>query len=149
MNADDVLRRDEQMHLPQQVDVVGRLLAGAVEDEEPVVAVVVELRSLAEVGGVLERERMKLEDLTELIDLRGARVRQVGPEEPAARGVVADAVGVQGREARDRLVLRGRCWVRAHGSNRDCGRPPRRRAGGGSLRCDERRRQAGTLRRAR
>ena len=49
------------MHLDEPV-LVGR---GAVDDEEHVVVVVVDLRPLAEVLGVLDRERVELEDVAQ------------------------------------------------------------------------------------
>ena len=61
------------MHLDEPV-VVGR---GAVDDEEDEVVVVVDLGALPEVLGVLDRERMELEDVAE--DLEVA-------QRPAGRG---------------------------------------------------------------
>ena len=51
----------EAVHLDQPV-LVGD---GAVDDEEDEVVVVVELRPLAEVLRILERERMELEDIAQ------------------------------------------------------------------------------------
>ena len=63
MNGDQVLAAYEQVHLAQRVGISALMAPGAIEDEENVVVVVVELGALAEVLDVLERERMKSEDV--------------------------------------------------------------------------------------
>ena len=68
-----------------------------VEDEEDVIAVVVELGALAEVVGVLQRERVEAEDLAQLCQLIGVGVVEVQPEEVVAPHVVADARLVDAR----------------------------------------------------
>ncbi len=54
------------MDLLQRLVVLGALGQTAVEDEKDVVAVVVELRTLSELLGVLQGQRVKAEDLPEL-----------------------------------------------------------------------------------
>ena len=56
------------MHLDQPV-VVGD---GAVDDEEDEVVVVVDLRALAEVLRVLDRQRVELEDVAEDLEVVGS-----------------------------------------------------------------------------
>ena len=66
MQGDEIFAGDEHLHLLQQLACPAvRLIARAVEDEEHVVLVVVELRALAEVQRVLERERVKAEQLAQ------------------------------------------------------------------------------------
>ena len=60
----------------------------------------VELRALAEVLGVLQRERVKAEQLMELRELLVARSREIQPEEVITLHVVTDARFVDPREAR-------------------------------------------------
>ena len=67
------------MHLHEAV-VVG---VGAVDDEEDVVAVLVELRALAEVLRVLERERVEAEDVAQDREVLRAGLLEVEPEERA------------------------------------------------------------------
>ena len=65
------------MHLDEAV-LVGD---GAVDDEEDVVAVVVDLRALAEVLGVLDRERVELEDVAEDLEVLRVGLVEIEPEE--------------------------------------------------------------------
>src|SRR5690349_21239825 len=86
--------------------IVGPVPPGPVEHEKDVVAVVVELRALAEVLGVLQRERMKPEDLAEPGQLIGTRIVEVEPEEVIALEMVTDARLVDTVEAwRDEAEL--------------------------------------------
>src|SRR5436190_22983445 len=73
----------------------------SVEDEEDVIPVVVELWSLAELLGVLERERVKAEDVAQAFELLGCRRGQVEPEEVVAVEVGTDPLLVDLREGRD------------------------------------------------
>ena len=97
---------------------------GAVEDEEDVVVVVVELRALAEVLGVLERERVKAEQLLQLIELVAVGRGQVEPEEVVAVQVIADRRLIDLGEARHgepkliACLLRTRCLGLADGHRR-------------------------------
>ena len=69
------------MHLDQTV-LVG---CGAVDDEEDIVAVVVELGSLTEVLRILDRERMELEDISQDLEVVRLGLMKVEPEEAAGR----------------------------------------------------------------
>ena len=81
VDGDEIVRRVEAVHLDQAV-LVAR---GAVDDEEDVVAVFVELGPLAEVLGVLDRERMELEDISQDLEVVGLGLMKVEPEEAAGR----------------------------------------------------------------
>ena len=69
------------MHLDQTVLVV----CGAVDDEEDIVAVLVQLRSLAEVLRILDRERMELEHITQHLEVVRLGLMEVEPEKAAGR----------------------------------------------------------------
>jgi hypothetical protein len=88
VDRDHVLAGDEQVHLPQRV--IGVVSAGAVEHQEDVVAVVVELGPLVELLAVLDRQWVKPEQLLQLAQLLVAGRRQVQPEEVVAREVILD-----------------------------------------------------------
>ena len=57
------------MDLAEWCRVLFAVPPGAIEDEEYVVAVVVELRALMELLGILECERMKAEQVVQLGEL--------------------------------------------------------------------------------
>ena len=63
MDRDEVLPGDEQVDLAQRLGVVGTVAPRAVEDQEHVVVVVVELGALTELLGVLDREGVKPEEI--------------------------------------------------------------------------------------
>ena len=88
MDRDEELLAVEAVHLDELV-LVGRR---AEEDEKGEVVVVVDLRPLAEVLGVLDRERMELEELAEDREVVGGRTVEVEPEEAAAREQLLDAL---------------------------------------------------------
>ena len=115
MNGHEVLAGDEHLHLLQQLLGVGRgEVVSAVEDKEDVVAVLVELGSLSEVQSVLERERVKAEELVQLLDLLVAWRCEVEPEEMIASKVVLDGGLVDGVEAgydEREPRLSGAVWV--------------------------------------
>jgi hypothetical protein len=90
MDRDQVVARDEQVHLAQRLRVLSAMAPRAVEDQEYVVAVVVELRALTKVLGVFERERMKPEQFAQLREILMTRGREVQPEEVITLKVVAD-----------------------------------------------------------
>ena len=73
-------------------------LAHRVEDEQHVLAVGVELRPLAELDRVLDRDRVQAERLAERLDLLGARVGEVEPEELVALAQLGEAVAVDALE---------------------------------------------------
>ena len=78
-----------------EVDLDGLVVAvGAVEDEQHLAAVVVELRALAELLGVLEGQRRQLEDGAEQVQLGLRGSQEVEPEELAALPERAHAVDV-------------------------------------------------------
>src|SRR3954454_3661638 len=81
------------------LDELGRARAGgirgAVEDDQQAVVVVVDLRPLAELARVLDRERRQVEQPPELDDLLVRRRLEVEPEELAALAQRADLVGVE------------------------------------------------------
>jgi hypothetical protein len=68
------------VHLDQSVFVGD----GAVDDEKDEVVIVVELRSLTEVLGILQGERMELKDITEYREVLLRRLGKVDPKEAAA-----------------------------------------------------------------
>jgi hypothetical protein len=68
------------VHLDQPVFI----RHGTVDDKEDEVVIVVELRPLTKVLGVLEGERMELEDITEYGEVLILWCREVDPEEAAA-----------------------------------------------------------------
>ena len=106
MNGDQVLAAYEQVHLAQRVGISALMAPGAIEDEENVVVVVVELGALAEVLDVLERERMKSEDLAQLRKLFVPGRGEIEPEEMVAVEMVANVRFIDAVEARrDELKL--------------------------------------------
>ena len=124
MDGDEVLAGDEQVHLVQRLGVLGAVAPSAVEDEKDVIVVVVELGALAEMLGVLERERVKAEDLPQLGELVGAGAVEVEPKELIAPRVIPDARLVDAGEARHHesklfaCGLRRRCFGLADGHPR-------------------------------
>jgi hypothetical protein len=88
------------MHLSQRLGGVGALPPGTVEGEQDVVAIVIDLGSLTEVLGVLQRERVKAEQLTELEQLIVPGVAEIQPEEVIVGEVPADAGLVDPGQAR-------------------------------------------------
>ena len=100
VDRDQVLARDEQVHLAQRLRVLGAMPPRAVEHEEDVVAVVVELGALTEVLGVLERQRVKTEQLVQAIEVLATRGREVQPEEVVALRGDRGSRLVDAREAR-------------------------------------------------
>src|ERR1035438_5184689 len=76
--------------LAQRLRGLSAMAPRAVEDQEYVVAVVVELRALTKVLGVFERERMKPEQFAQLREILMTRGREVQPEEVITLKVVAD-----------------------------------------------------------
>ena len=81
----------EAVHLDEPV-VVGD---GAVDDEEDEVVVVVDLRALAEVLGVLDRERVELEDVAEDLEVVAVGLVEVEPEELPAREQLLDGLAAE------------------------------------------------------
>ena len=79
------------MHLDQAV-VVRR---GAVDDDEDEVVVVVDLRALAEVLGVLDRERVELEDVAEDLEVARVGLVEVEPEEAAVGEQLLDRLAAE------------------------------------------------------
>ena len=69
--------REEAVDLDEVVGV----RRGTVDDEEDEVVVLVGLRSLAEVDGVLDRERMEAEDLADELQLLRVDAVEIEPEE--------------------------------------------------------------------
>ena len=104
----EVLAGDEHLHLSQQLVGVVRRIARAVEHEEHVALVVVELRALAEVQSVLERERVKAEQLVQPLEVLGGGRGQIEPEEVIAREVILDRRLIDRGEARDGEIEAGR-----------------------------------------
>ena len=70
--------------------------ARRVEDEEHVVAVVVELRPLAELDRVLERDGVQAEDLADRLQVLGGRLGQVEPEELVALVQLGQPLAIDG-----------------------------------------------------
>jgi hypothetical protein len=82
------------VHLDEAVLV--RLLGdGAVEDDEDVVVVVVDLRALAELLRVLDRERMEPEDVAQDPVVARVRLVDVEPEEGVAGEQTLDVLAVE------------------------------------------------------
>jgi hypothetical protein len=84
------------VHLDEPVLV----LHGAVDDDEDEVVVVVDLRALAEVLRVLDRERMEAELLSEELEVARAGAVQVEPEELSRREQLLDRLVVEVQLAR-------------------------------------------------
>ena len=78
MDGDEEALAVEAVHLDQPV-LVGD---GAVDHEEDEVVVLVDLRALAEVLGVLDGERVELEDVAEDLEVVAVGPVEVEPEEP-------------------------------------------------------------------
>ena len=76
MDSDQKAFGIEAVHLDQSVFVGD----GAVDDEKDEVVVVVELRSLTEVLGILQGERMELKDITEYREVLLRRPGKVDPK---------------------------------------------------------------------
>ena len=72
--------------------------ARGVEDEQDVVAVVVELRALAELPAVLERDGVQVEQVLERPEVLVTRPEEVRPEELVAGTQGAQPLRVDGRE---------------------------------------------------
>jgi hypothetical protein len=98
----EIAPRDEHLHLVQQLVLIAGLLMGAVEDHEDVVSVGVQLGALPEVQRILERQRMKAEQLAQLLQLSTAWTREVEPEELIAGEVTANGRLVDRVHARHR-----------------------------------------------
>ena len=82
-HRDEVALRVEDVHLDEAVRVGrGR---GPVDDEEDEVVVLLQLRPLAELLGVLERERVEAEDVAQELEVVRLGVLEVEPEEISAR----------------------------------------------------------------
>jgi hypothetical protein len=79
------------MHLDQPVVVWRR----AIDNEEDEVVVLVELRPLAELLRVLDRERMKFEDIAKDLKVRLARLIEVEPKEAVIREQLLDGVDIE------------------------------------------------------
>src|SRR6185503_3205218 len=80
---DEVALRVEDVHLDEPVDVGRR--RRPVDDEEDEVIVLLELRALAELLRVLERERMEVENVPQHREVFRLGALEVEPEELAAR----------------------------------------------------------------
>jgi hypothetical protein len=91
-DGDEKAFRVETVHLDEPVLVGGR--SRAVEHEEGEVVVVLELRALAEVLRILEREWMEPEDVAQKLEVIFGRIVQVEPEELAARQARLDGYAV-------------------------------------------------------
>jgi hypothetical protein len=74
------------MDLDQPVSVRRR----AVDDEEDEVLVVIDLRPLVEVFRILDRERVKLEDVAQDLEIGDVRAVQIKPEELVGREQIVD-----------------------------------------------------------
>ena len=82
------------MHLAQKLLAGNGVRIDAVRDEEHIAVVLVELRALVERAGVVDRQRVQPELLSELLQLLVGRILEVEPEELApARGVRATSCG--------------------------------------------------------
>ena len=100
MDGDEEPLRVEAVDLDEPVVVRD----GAVDDEEDEVVVVVDLRPLAELLGVLDRERVELEDVAQDLEVAGLRFVEVEPEELAAREQPLDRLAAELHPAAARLV---------------------------------------------
>ena len=91
MDGDEEALGVEAVHLDEPV-VVG---SGTVDDDEDEVVVVVDLRALAEVLGVLDRERVELEDVAEDREVARVGAIEVEPEELPAREQALDRLAIE------------------------------------------------------
>jgi hypothetical protein len=78
------------VHLPQRHGVITPMAPRAVEDDEHVIPVLVELGALSELLRVLEGERMKAEELMQLPEIFVVRSGEVQPKETVAPQAIAD-----------------------------------------------------------
>jgi hypothetical protein len=85
---------------------------GPVDHEEDVVAVLVELGPLPELLGVLDRERMELEDVPQDLEVVRVGLVEVEPEETTLREELLDRLAT---EMRQRGVLADDHMARAVG----------------------------------
>src|SRR5205823_11096997 len=76
----------ETVHLDQPVPV----RRGSIDDDEDEVLVVVDLWPLVEVLGVLDGERMELEDVAQELEIGSLRPVEVNPEELSGREEALD-----------------------------------------------------------
>ena len=97
MHRHEVSARDEEVHLAQRFGVVAPMAPRAVEDDEHVIPVLVELGALGELLGVLERERMKSEELMQLPEIVGARAGEVEPKETVAPQAITETTMAVGK----------------------------------------------------
>ena len=91
VDRDEELLRVEAVHLDEPV-VVGNC---AVDDQEDVVVVVVDLGALPELLGVLDGKRVKLEDVAEDLVVVGVGLVDVEPEEGVAGEELLDVLAVE------------------------------------------------------
>ena len=91
MDSDEKSLGVEAMHLDKPVVVRRR----AIDDDEDEVVVLVELRPLAELLRVLDRERMELEDIAKDLKVRLARSIEVEPEKATVREQALDGVDIE------------------------------------------------------
>lgn len=90
----------------------------AVDDQVEEVVVVVELGSLAEILGVLDRQWVEVERVGQQVAAFGVEIDQVEPEERARRDLLSHRIGGgvgQGAVDAHELPLHGPILVAAHG----------------------------------
>ena len=101
------MQRDDGLAGDVAVDLDRLAVVHPVVDDEHVIAVVVDLRALAELARVLQGQFVEAEDVAELIDGLDGGVVEVEPEELVAGAQLGDGPGVQGGQ-------------RAHVANAEC-----------------------------
>ena len=123
MDGDEEPVGVEAVHLDKPV-LVGR---GAVDDDEDEVVVVVDLRPLAELLGILNRERVELEAVAQDLEVGAVRPVEVQPEEALPRKERVDRLAVEvdlpAAVVVDDVALRGHGKRRGRGRRVSC-HPP-------------------------
>ncbi len=96
------------MHLEQKLLAGNGVRIDAVRDEEQIAVVLVELGALVERAGVVDRERVQPELLSELLQLLVGRILEVEPEESSLLEVFRDLVRIGVVQADRRLIAGAR-----------------------------------------
>ena len=90
VDRDHVPARDDQVHLAQQRTARARAGIDAVGDHEHVVLVLLELRALAELARILDRQRMQVEQRARASrSWRSVGALEIEPEEPLLGDMLA------------------------------------------------------------
>src|SRR6185503_12479151 len=113
VHGDQPLLRVEAVHLDRrEAGATAGVVDGPEDDEEREVVVLLDLRALAELARVLQRERVQVEGLLQQLEVGLAGIVDVEPEEDAVAQPRLDALGVDirldGSPGVDQMAGQGR-----------------------------------------